>query len=159
MQSPLLTAALQDRLAAGLYYCNYTYEGLLFIQVYSDTIPEHCNTVFCKSVCKDAFLSSSHSSSWDATLVTENSAQNRALSCCPWCSLLCTRCSKPATESAYSTVVVEVPCSKEETLRSGPFEDLWKAMFCPEVRATAPHPIENCLTTLTAALNTDGTPL
>ncbi len=47
-QSPLLSAALQDRLAAGLYHCNYIYEDLLFIQVCSDPTPEHCNTVFCK---------------------------------------------------------------------------------------------------------------
>ena len=45
---PLLSAALQDRLAAGLYHCNYTYEALLLIQVCSDPTPEHCNTVFCK---------------------------------------------------------------------------------------------------------------
>ena len=45
MQSPLLTAALQDRLAAGLHHCDYTYEDLLFIQVCSDSTPEHCNTV------------------------------------------------------------------------------------------------------------------
>ena len=45
MQSPLITAALQDRLAAGLYHCKYTYEDLLFIQVCSDPTPEHSNTV------------------------------------------------------------------------------------------------------------------
>ena len=48
MQSPLLIAALQDRLAAGLYHSNYTYEDLLFIQVCSDPTPVHCNTVLCK---------------------------------------------------------------------------------------------------------------
>ena len=45
MQSPLLSAAVQDRLAAGLYHSNYTYEDLLFIQVCSDPTPVHCNTV------------------------------------------------------------------------------------------------------------------
>ena len=45
MQSPLLSAALQDRLAAGSYHCNYTYEDLLFIQVCGDPTPVHCNTV------------------------------------------------------------------------------------------------------------------
>ena len=44
MQSPLLTAALQDRLAAGLHHCNYTYEDLLVIQLCSDPSPMHCNT-------------------------------------------------------------------------------------------------------------------
>ncbi len=48
MQSPLLTAALQDRLAAGLYHCNYTYGDLLCIQVCSDPTPVHCNTVQSK---------------------------------------------------------------------------------------------------------------
>ncbi|DBA93426.1 TPA: hypothetical protein ACH3X1_015741 [Trebouxia sp. C0004] len=32
MLCPQLSAALQDRLAAGLYHCTYTYEDLLFIQ-------------------------------------------------------------------------------------------------------------------------------
>ena len=45
MQSPLLSAAVQGRLAAGLYHSNYTYEDLLFIQVCSDPTPVHCNTV------------------------------------------------------------------------------------------------------------------
>ena len=45
MQSPLLSAALQDRLAAGMYHCNYTYEALLVIQVCSDPTPVHCITV------------------------------------------------------------------------------------------------------------------
>ena len=45
MQCPLLSAALQDMLAAGLYHCNYAYEDLLFIQVCSDPTPVHCNTV------------------------------------------------------------------------------------------------------------------
>jgi hypothetical protein len=33
MQCPLICAAQQDRLAAGLYHCTYTYEHLLFILV------------------------------------------------------------------------------------------------------------------------------
>jgi len=32
MQSPLISAAQQDWLAAGMYLCTYTYEDLLFIQ-------------------------------------------------------------------------------------------------------------------------------
>jgi len=32
MQSPLLSADLQDRFKAGLYHCTYTYADLLFIQ-------------------------------------------------------------------------------------------------------------------------------
>ena len=51
MQSPLLSAALQDRLAAGMYHCNYTYEALLVIQVCSDPTPVHCITVLCKMQC------------------------------------------------------------------------------------------------------------
>ena len=45
MQSPLLSAALQDRLAAGLYHCNYTYEALLLIQACIDPTTVHCITV------------------------------------------------------------------------------------------------------------------
>ena len=45
MQSPQLSAALQDRLAGGLYHCNYTYEDLLFIEMCSEATPVHCNTV------------------------------------------------------------------------------------------------------------------
>ena len=45
MHSPVLSAALQDRLAAGLYHCKYTYEDMLFIQVFRGPIAEHCNAV------------------------------------------------------------------------------------------------------------------
>jgi len=45
MQSPLTSAAVQDWLASGMYYCKYTYEDLLFIQVCSDPTPVHCNAV------------------------------------------------------------------------------------------------------------------
>ena len=45
MQCTQVSAALQDRLAAGLYHCNYTYEALLVIQVCSDPTPVHCITV------------------------------------------------------------------------------------------------------------------
>ena len=48
MHSPVLSAALQDRLAAGLCRCNYPCEYLLFIQVCNGPTPVHCNTVFCK---------------------------------------------------------------------------------------------------------------
>jgi len=48
IQSPLLRAALQDRLAAGLCHCNYTCGDLLFTQVCSDPTPMHCNTAFGK---------------------------------------------------------------------------------------------------------------
>ena len=51
MQCPLLSAALQDMLAAGLYHCNYAYEDLLFIQVCSDPTPGNCNTVQGKMQC------------------------------------------------------------------------------------------------------------
>ena len=51
MLSPLLCAALQDRLAAGLYHCNYTYEDLLFIQVCSEPATVHCTTVQGKVLC------------------------------------------------------------------------------------------------------------
>ena len=43
--SPLLTAALQDRLAAGWYQCNYTYEEFPFIQGAQGPTLEHCNTL------------------------------------------------------------------------------------------------------------------
>ena len=43
--SSLCSVALQDKLAAGLYHCNFSYEDLLFIQVCSDPTPVHCNTV------------------------------------------------------------------------------------------------------------------
>jgi len=45
LQCPLISAAVQDWLAAGLYHCNCTYEGLLFIQVCRDPTPVDCNTV------------------------------------------------------------------------------------------------------------------
>ena len=45
MSSPLFSAALQNRLAAGFCHCIYTFEGLLCIQVGSDPPPMHCNTV------------------------------------------------------------------------------------------------------------------
>ena len=45
------TAALQDRLAAGMYHCNYFYEDLLLIQVCSDPTRVHCNTVHGKMQC------------------------------------------------------------------------------------------------------------
>jgi len=51
MQYPLISAALQDWLAAGLYHCKYTYEDLLFIQVCSDPTPVHRNTVQGKMQC------------------------------------------------------------------------------------------------------------
>jgi len=35
----------KQRLTAGFCQCNYTYGDLLFIQVYSDPPPVHCNTV------------------------------------------------------------------------------------------------------------------
>jgi len=43
--SLLFSVALQGRLAAGLYHCNYPYEDLLFMQVCSDPTPVHCKTV------------------------------------------------------------------------------------------------------------------
>jgi len=48
IQSPLLSAALQDTLTAGFDHCNDTYEDLLFIQVCSDPTPVQCNTVVGK---------------------------------------------------------------------------------------------------------------
>ncbi len=46
MHSPLLSAALENRLTAALCHCNYTHEDLLFIQVCSDPPPMHCSTGF-----------------------------------------------------------------------------------------------------------------
>ncbi len=44
MHSPLLRAALENRLTAGLCHCNYTYADLLFIQVGSEPTEMHCST-------------------------------------------------------------------------------------------------------------------
>ncbi len=44
MLSPLFSAALENRLTACLFHCNYTYADLLFIQVGSDPTPMHCST-------------------------------------------------------------------------------------------------------------------
>ena len=43
MHSPLPSAALQNSLTAGLCFCFDTFEGLLFIQVYSDPTPRQCS--------------------------------------------------------------------------------------------------------------------
>ncbi len=63
--SPLFSAALQNRLTAGLSHCKYTYKGLFFIQVYSDPrlitaalvraecIP-HCSVLLCKTGSQQA---------------------------------------------------------------------------------------------------------
>ena len=51
MQCPQLSFALQDRLVAGLYHCDYTYEDLLLMQVCSEPTPVHCNTVQGKMQC------------------------------------------------------------------------------------------------------------
>ena len=48
MHSPLTSAAVQNRLPAGLCHCKYTYEDLLFIQLCSDPAPVHCNIVLGK---------------------------------------------------------------------------------------------------------------
>ena len=45
MQSPLFSAALQNRLTAGLGHCNHTCGELLFIQMCSDPTPIHCSSV------------------------------------------------------------------------------------------------------------------
>ncbi len=42
--SPLFTAALQNRLTAGLCHCKYTHRYLLFIQVFSEPTEMHCST-------------------------------------------------------------------------------------------------------------------
>jgi len=47
----LLSAALQNRLAAALCHCNYTYGGLLFIQVCSDATTMHCSSDQGKIAC------------------------------------------------------------------------------------------------------------
>ena len=44
MQSPLFSAALQNRLTACLCHCNCTYEDLLLTQVCSDPPTMHCST-------------------------------------------------------------------------------------------------------------------
>ena len=51
MQSPMFSAALQDRLTAGLCQCNYTYGNLLSIQVCSEPTEMHCNTVSAHMQC------------------------------------------------------------------------------------------------------------
>ena len=43
---PLLSAAVQNRLTAGLFCCRYTYGDLLFIQVCSGPTPVQCHTAF-----------------------------------------------------------------------------------------------------------------
>ena len=45
MQSLLLSAALQGKLAAGLYHFNFTNEDWLLILVCTDPPAVHCNTV------------------------------------------------------------------------------------------------------------------
>jgi len=45
MHSPVLNAALQKRLTAGLFHCKLTNEDLLFRGVSSDSATVHCNTV------------------------------------------------------------------------------------------------------------------
>ena len=42
MQSPLFSAALQNRLLAGSVHCKYTHGDLLFTHVCSDPAPLHC---------------------------------------------------------------------------------------------------------------------
>ena len=44
MQTPLFSSALQNRLTAGLFHCNHTYGGLLFIQGCSEPAQLHCST-------------------------------------------------------------------------------------------------------------------
>ncbi len=51
MQCPLISANLQDWLAARLYHCKYPHGNLLFIQACSDPTPVHCNTVQGKMPC------------------------------------------------------------------------------------------------------------
>ena len=48
MHSSLLSAAVQNRLTAGLCCCKYTYGDLLFIQVCSGPTPVECHTAFGK---------------------------------------------------------------------------------------------------------------
>ena len=43
-QSPLSSAAVQNRLTAGFCHCKHTCEDLLFIQLCSDPTPVHCNS-------------------------------------------------------------------------------------------------------------------
>ena len=49
MHSPLFSAALQNRLTAGLCHCNYTYGDLLFIQVCSE--PAQCTAALIWAKC------------------------------------------------------------------------------------------------------------
>ena len=51
LHAPLLSAALQNRLTAGLSHCSHTFESLLFIQVCSDPTPIYCKTGFGKMCC------------------------------------------------------------------------------------------------------------
>ena len=45
---PLLSAAVQNRLSAGLYHCKHTHGDLLLIQVCSGPTPVQCHTAFGK---------------------------------------------------------------------------------------------------------------
>ena len=44
IRSPLFSAALQNRLTAGLGHCSYLYRDLLFLQMSSDTTGMHYST-------------------------------------------------------------------------------------------------------------------
>jgi len=48
MLFPLLSAAVQIRLTAGLCQCKFNYKDLLFIQLCSEPTPVHCNIDFGK---------------------------------------------------------------------------------------------------------------
>ena len=104
MYSPVLTAALQDRLAAGLYHCNYTYEGLLFIQVCSEPTSEpatlfsakcipQCSVLLCKAglqqACITAITPMKICSSYRCALIQhQNTAALIWAKCSPHCSQL-----------------------------------------------------------------------
>ena len=104
MQPPQLSAALQTRPTAGLCHCNYTYEGLLFIQVCSEPTSEpatlfsakcipQCSVLLCKAglqqACITAITPMKISSSCRCAVTQhQNTATLFRAKCSPHCSLL-----------------------------------------------------------------------
>ncbi len=64
--SLLSSAALQNRLLAGLCHCNYIYGDLLLIQMCSDPTPMHCR--FGQGITASLLFSSALSTSLTAAL-------------------------------------------------------------------------------------------
>ena len=62
---PLLSAALQNRLTAGLCQCNDTYGPLMFIQISTDSAPMHYSYVFPREYHVQQLLVSFDCCSWN----------------------------------------------------------------------------------------------